>query len=394
VLVNPRFRTPVIAVASALVALCVGLFLGGHPKLLPGPAREVFVEDSVATRAQLINDVKNNFYKPVKSSDLEQAAFKGIVSSLHDRYSEYFTPAEAKAFTQSLNGQFEGVGMTIDSSNTKQGLLVKSVFDGSPAKQASIAPGDLILAVNGKTTVGVPADVSTGRIRGPAGTSVKLTIKSKGAPRTVTVPRKRLDVPLVQTRVVTRKGMKLAVIRLAEFAHGASSQVKAAVQKVTKQGAKGLVLDLRGNPGGELTEGRDVPSLFIKKGLIVSTRGLHSPEQKLYATGDAIAPTIPIVVLVDGGSASAAEIATGALRDTGRATVVGQKTFGKGVFQQVEELQNGGLLKLTVGSYYLPKGENLAGNGIDAQVPARDNPKTPRDEALPVALRTLLGKLK
>jgi carboxyl-terminal processing protease len=394
VLVNPRFRTPVIAVASALVALCVGLFLGGHPKLLPGPAREVFVEDSVATRAQLINDVKNNFYKPVKSSDLEQASFKGIVSSLHDRYSEYFTPTEAKAFTQSLNGQFEGVGMTIDSSNTKHGLLVKSVFDGSPAKQAGIAPGDLIVAVNGKTTVGVPPDVSTGRIRGPAGTSVKLTIKSKGAPRTVTVPRKRLDVPLVQTKVVTRKGMKLAVIRLAEFAHGASAQVKAAVQKVTKQGAKGLVLDLRGNPGGELTEGRDVPSLFIKKGLIVSTRGLHSPEQKLYATGDAIAPTIPIVVLVDSGSASAAEIATGALRDTGRATVVGQKTFGKGVFQQVEELQNGGLLKLTVGSYYLPKGENLAGNGIDAQVPARDNPKTPRDEALPVALRTLLGKLK
>ncbi|MEA2423477.1 MAG: carboxyl-terminal processing protease, partial [Thermoleophilaceae bacterium] len=115
---------------------------------------------------------------------------------------------------------------------------------------------------------------------------------------------------------------------------------------------------------------------------------------KLYATGDALAPTIPMVVLVDMGSASAAEIAAGALRDTGRATIVGEKTFGKGVFQQVERLQNGGLVKLTVGSYYLPKGENLAGDGIDPQVPARDNPKTPRDEALPVALRTLLGKLK
>jgi carboxyl-terminal processing protease len=184
------------------------------------------------------------------------------------------------------------------------------------------------------------------------------------------------------------------VIRLAQFAHGAATQVKAAVEKVTRKGAQGIVLDLRGNPGGELTEGRDVPSLFIKKGLIVSTRGRNSPEQKLYATGDAIAPTTPMVVLVDGGSASAAEIAAGALRDTGRATIVGQKTFGKGVFQQVEQLQNGGLLKLTVGSYYLPKGENLAGDGIDAQVRARDNPKTKRDEALPVALRTLLGKLR
>jgi carboxyl-terminal processing protease len=386
----------VIAVASALVALCVGLFLGGHPKALPGPVREVFVEDSLATRAQLVNDVKNNFYKPVKESTLEEASFKGIVASLHDRYSQYFTPAEAKAFTQSLNGQFEGVGMTIDPANTKKGLLVKSVFDGSPAKDAGIAPGDRIVAVNGKSTVGVPADVSTGRIRGPAGTSVKLSVRKGGvgAARVLTVPRKRLDVPLVQSKVLDRKGHKLAVIRLAQFARGAATQVKAAVQKTVKKGAQGIVLDLRGNPGGELTEGRDVPSLFIDKGLIVSTRGRNSPEQKLFATGDAIAPTIPMVVLVDGGSASAAEIAAGALRDTGRATIVGEKTFGKGVFQQVEQLQNGGLLKLTVGSYYLPKGENLAGDGIHAQVPARDNPKTKRDEALPVALRTLLGKLK
>src|SRR3954463_13391603 len=236
---NPRFRTPIIAAVSALVALCVGLFLGGHPKLLPGPAREVFVDDTVAVRAQLINDVKDSFYKPVKEDSLEQASFKGIVSSLHDRYSEYFTPDEANAFTQNLNGQFEGVGMTIDSAHTKQGLLVKSVFDGSPAKEAGIAPGDLIVAVNGKTTVGVPADVSTGRIRGKAGTTVKLDVRNegKGDPRTLTVPRKRLDVPLVDSKIVERNGKKLAVIRLAQFARGASAQVKEAVEKATKKGA-------------------------------------------------------------------------------------------------------------------------------------------------------------
>ena len=393
---NPRFRTPMIAAASALVALCVGLFLGGHPKLLPSAARDVFVEDTVATRAQLINDVKDNFYKPVKESSLEEASFKGIVSSLKDRYSEYFTPTEAKAFTQNLNGQFEGVGMTIDSRDTKKGLLVTKVFPGSPAKDAGIGPGDLITAVNGKSILGKPADVSTGMIRGPAGTSVTLTWKKggKGAAITKKVPRKKLDLPLVTSKVVTRHGKKLAVIRLAQFSAGAADQVRAAVQKTKAKGAQGIVLDLRGNPGGELTQGRDVPSLFIKKGLIVSTKGRNSPEQKLYATGDAIDTADPMVVLVDHGSASAAEIAAGALRDTGRATIAGQKTFGKGVFQEVEKLQNGGLLKLTVGSYYLPKGENLAGDGIDAQVKAVDNPKTTRDEALPVALRTLLGKLK
>jgi carboxyl-terminal processing protease len=393
---DPRFRTPLIASASAIVALCLGLLWGGHPGALPGVLRDVFVDDSIATHAQLVNDVRDNFYKPVKASSLEQASLKGIVSSLHDRYSEYFTPTEAKAFTQSLNGQFEGVGMTIDASNTKAGLRVTMVFDGSPAKQAGIAPGDLIVGVNGKTTLGKPADVSTGLIRGPAGTRVMLTVRKRGTgpPRTLTVERRQLDVPLVRSRIVTRGAKKLAVIRLFQFSRGAHTQVGAAVQKALRQGAQGIVLDLRGNPGGELTEGRDVPSLFIKKGLIVSTRGRNSPEQKLFANGDAIAPTIPMVVLVDNGSASAAEIAAGALRDDGRATIVGEKTFGKGVFQQVEELQNLGLLKLTVGSYYLPKGENLAGDGINPQVPARDNPKTPRDEALPVALRTLLGKLK
>src|SRR3954470_15349013 len=187
---NPRFRTPMIAAASALVALCLGLFLGGHPKLLPGAARDVFVDDTVATRAQLINDVKDNFYKRVPESSLEQASFKGIVSSLHDRYSEYFSPKEAKAFTQSLNGQFEGVGMTIDSSDTKKGLRVRMVFDGSPAKQAGIGPGDLIVAVNGTSTVGKSADVSTGMIRGPAGTTVTLSIRTHGTglPHPVKVP--------------------------------------------------------------------------------------------------------------------------------------------------------------------------------------------------------------
>jgi carboxyl-terminal processing protease len=393
---NPRFRTPVIAATSAVIAFFVGLLLGGHPSWLPGPLRDVFVDDQLATRAQVIHDIQQSFYKPVKKSSLEEASLKAIVASLHDRYSEYFTPAEAKAFTQSINGQFEGVGMTIDSSSTKKGLLVRMVFEGSPAKQAGITPGDLIVAVNGKTTLGRPADVSTGLIRGPAGTSVTLGVKHHGtAPmRSLKVERKQIDVPLVQSKIVQRGGRKLAVIRLFQFSKGAHDQVRAAVEKAFAKGAKGIVLDLRGNPGGELIEGRDVPSLFVDKGLIVSTRGRHSPEQKLYATGNAIAPTIPMVVLVDRGSASAAEIAAGALRDDGRATIVGEKTFGKGVFQQVEQLHDGGLLKLTIGSYYLPKGENLAGDGINPQVRAHDNPKTKRDEALPVALRALQAKLK
>jgi carboxyl-terminal processing protease len=389
---EPRLRTTLIATASAIIALCVGLFLGGHPSALPGGVRDIFVDGQVATRAKLLNDIEDNFYKPVKGKSLEQASYKGIVSSLHDRFSSYFTPAETKVFNQNLNAKFEGIGVQI--APEKAGLRIKSVFDKSPAKEAGLHPQDLIVEVNGKSIVGEPSDVATAKIRGKAGTSVALGYRRDGTKKTVKVGRRQIDLPLVRSRTVNRSGSKLAVIRLAEFSNGASKQLRKAVDKAVKNGAKGLVLDLRGNPGGILDEGRLVASIFVDKGLVVSTKGRTQAEQKLYATGDAIAGGVPMVVLVDGGTASAAEIVTGALRDYKRATVVGQKTFGKGVFQQIESLPNGGSLKLTVGSYYLPKGENLAGDGIDAQVRARDNPKTPRDEALPVALRTLLGKLK
>jgi carboxyl-terminal processing protease len=391
---DPRIRTTLIASVSAIVALCLGLFLGGHPQSIPGGIRDIFVEDSIATRSQLIGDIKDNFYKPVKEKQLEQASYKGIVSSLHDRFSEYFTPSETRVFKQNLNAKFEGIGVTIQPE--KRGLRVKTVFAKSPAKDAGLRTGDLIVAVNGKSIAGEPADVSTAKIRGRAGTSVTIGIESPGrkGTRTTKVKRAQIDLPLVRSRTVTRGGRKLAVVRLAEFSNGAHGQLRKAVDKALEGGAKGIVLDLRGNPGGILDEGRLVASIFVDKGLIVSTKGRTQSEQKLYATGDAIDSKVPMVVLVDSGTASAAEIVTGALRDYARATVVGEKTFGKGVFQEIEPLANNGLLKLTVGSYYLPKGENLAGHGIEAQVRAPDNPKTRRDEALPVALRTLLGKLR
>jgi carboxyl-terminal processing protease len=392
---SPRLRTTLIASASAIVALALGLFLGGHPQSLPTGVRDVFVQDDAATRAQLIKDIKANFYKPVKGSALEEASYKGIVSSLHDRFSEYFTPAETKVFNQTLNAKFEGIGVTI--APEKAGLRIGKVFPKSPALESGLRPGDLIVAVNGKSIVGEPSDVSTAKIRGTAGSSVMLGYR-RGAGKqikTVKVERRQIDLPLVESKTVTRNGHKIAVIRLNQFSNGAHGELRAAVDKALKGGADGIVLDLRGNPGGVLTEGQLVASIFVNKGLIVSTKGRTQPEQKLDATGGAIPANVPMVVLVDQNTASAAEIVTGALRDYNRATVVGHKTFGKGVYQQVVALPNGGELKLTVGSYYLPKGENLAGDGIEAQVRApADDPKTKRDEGLPIALRTLLGKIK
>jgi carboxyl-terminal processing protease len=190
-------------------------------------------------------------------------------------------------------------------------------------------------------------------------------------------------------KVVTRNGRRWGVVKLQTFSDGAHGLLRQQVDKVRREGAKGIVLDLRGNGGGLLREGVLVSSIFIDKGLITYTQGRSSPRRDFDAQGGAIPAKVPVVVLVDGGTASASEIVTGALRDRHRATVVGTRTFGKGVFQQVLPLSNGGVLDITVGEYFLPSGKNINKVGIKPSVKAPDDPKTSRDEALPKALDAL-----
>jgi carboxyl-terminal processing protease len=385
-------RTAGIATVCALVALLLGIFLGGHPGLLPGGVRDAFVEEDRALRAEIIEQIEENFYRPVDEDSLDEASLKGIVDALDDPYSHYLTPKEAKAQEEAISGEFEGVGMSVEED--RRGLKVLGVFDGSPAKAAGIAKGDLIVSVNGRSIAGVNSEVATGRIKGPAGSSVKLEILSPGAEdtRTVRVKRERIDVPVAEGRVVTRDGREVGVIELLGFSSGAHGALRREIDEVTDRGADGLVLDLRGNGGGLLSEAVLVASVFVEDGEIVSVRGRTRPERTEEAQGDAIDEDIPVVVLVDGGSASASEILAGALRDRGRATLVGANTFGKGLVQEVEPLSNGGYLDLTTANYYLPSGKTIGQDGLKPDVRAEDDPDTRRDEALPVALDALDGQ--
>ena len=369
-----RFQTVIVALACTLVAVCAGLWLGGHPSSLPNGLRKVFVADDRAVRTELINAIEDDFYKKVSKKSLEQASLKGIVDSLHDQFSAYYTPQEAKLFRQVINPQFEGVGMSIRKD--PRGLKVVSVFDNSPAKRAGIHPQDVVVAVNGRSIAGEATNVASARIKGPAGTFVSLSVLNPGTkqPHVLHVKRARIEVPVAEGRMVTSGGLP--------------------VPALLRRGAKGILLDLRGNGGGLLHEAVLVASLFIERGPIVVTDGRTQARHVFDAEGGTIAPTVPMVVLVDGGTASSSEIVAGALRDRGRALVAGEKTFGKGVFQNVETLDNGGVLDLTVGSYYLPKGGNLAHNGIVPAVRAVDDSHTRRDEALPVALRALVARVR
>ena len=383
-----------IAALCALVALVAGLWLGGHPESLPGPIRDTFVQEDRAMRAEIINSIEDNFYKPVDEKKLDDASLKGIVDSLDDPYSHYLTPKEAKALNDSVSGHFEGVGMNVEQN--KRGLTVLRVFDGAPAARAGIQRGDFILGVNGRSIAGVNSQVATSRIKGPAGTSVMLRVFTPGQERdrTVKVKRERIEIPLARGRMVERGGHKVGVVELLSFSSGAHGLVRREVDKLLDQGAEAIVFDLRGNGGGLLSEAVLVSSIFIEDGEIVSVRGRHRPERTQDAEGDAINEKIPVVTLVDGGSASASEIVTGALRDRKRAKVVGTRTFGKGLVQEIQPLSNGGVLDITVANYYLPGGETISTKGIKPEIRAVDDPDTDRDEALPVAVDELLRELR
>ena len=382
------------ALAAAVIVLVAGIWLGGHPSNLPAPVRESLVEDERALLSEVRDNIVDDFYRPVPRQRLDEASIRGMVRSLRDPFSHYFSPRDYKRLQTSLKGQFEGVGMAVDEH--RRGLLVVRVFDDSPAQRGGIRKGDLVTRVNGVSIAGQDSQVSTAKIRGKPGTSVRLTVLTPSTKRSrnLKLERARIDVPIAESNLRRSGGTRLGVVQLASFTSGAHGRVREEIDRLLERGAKGIVFDLRGNGGGLLPEAVLVSSIFIEDGLVVSTRGRNKPERRFAAQGDAINADVPVVVLIDRGSASASEIVAGALRDRGRAVLVGERTFGKGVFQEVEPLSNGGALDLTVGSYYLPEGASIGKKGIPPQVRARDNPRTRRDEALPVALRALADRLR
>jgi carboxyl-terminal processing protease len=382
---------PLLLALLVPAALVFGLWAGGHPRVLPNVLRDAFVDDD---NAQIYEDVldriDDDFYRKVDNQEVSDKALKGAVEALGDPFSRYITPKEHADFQASTDGNFEGVGMNV--REVKRGLEVLEVFKDGPAAKAGVKRGDVIVAVNGKSLKGRSSEDSTTQIKGPAGTKVELTIDTDGKERTETLTRAKVTVPVSEKRMVTRDGTKYGYVSLSQFTAGAHATVARNVRALLKAGAEGIVLDLRHNGGGLLEEGVLTASIFIPDGLIVSTKGRNRPSRRFTASGDAIDTDTPVVVLVDRGTASASEIVTGALQDRDRATVVGTRTYGKGVYQEVEELDNGGALDITVGEYFTPKGRNLGPHdgkrGLTPDVKVSDDPDTKRDEALERAIET------
>ena len=380
-----------ILVALIPIALVLGIFLGGHPSTLPGFARDALVNDSDGRLyEEAMDTIERDYYRKIDRKQLLNTSLSSAVESLQDQFSHYFSPKDYAAFELDTEGQFEGVGMSV--TEVKEGLRVEEVYDDSPAKSAGLKVGNIITSVNGKPLAGKTSDQATTLIKGPAGSPVTLGLKDG---RKLTMKRAKVDIPIVQSEMKREGGEKIAWVRLAGFTSGSGEDVKKAVKDELGKGAQGVVLDLRHNGGGLLNEAVSVASVFLEDGRVVSTKGRARPERAYNAEGGAIKSSIPVVVLVDEASASASEIVTGALQDRKRAKVVGTRTFGKGVFQEIERLPNGGALDITVGEYFTPNGRNLGGGGvrkgagITPDIKASDDPETPRDEALQKALDTV-----
>jgi carboxyl-terminal processing protease len=417
---TPRRRLPIPAVLGACAALVVlllallaaGVWWGGHPEDLPGFMQRVFVANrNTRVVDEALARIHHDYYRPVSSAELANASIAGAVESLDDRFSHYLTASELREFDHP--GSFSGIGVEVNPD--PRGLRIVQVFNDSPAARAGLKTEDVIVAVNGRSLAGLPEAVATNLVKGPPDTTVKLRVESisKQAPgragartssrtstRTVTVTRATISEPVVASLTRTVHGIKLGVVALAEFSAGAHAEVLEAVERELQGAhARGLVLDLRSNPGGLVEEAQLIASIFLPRGaVVVTTRGRTQPTQVLRALGGEIRASVPVVVLVDRNTASAAEIVTGALQDHHRATVVGTHTFGKGVFQEEQSLANGGALDITVGEYFTPNGHNLGGGGVREGAGLTPEVTVPHGvdspHGLAVALATLAAKVK
>lgn len=387
-----------VAFAVALIAfLAAGLWLGGHPGQLPGFARDVFVSEPAGLTAEAAEAIEDSYYRPVGETELGNASLQGMVRELRkrhdDRFSEYFSPEALASFNEQIEGRFSGIGLTV--APVKRGLRAVQVFPHSPAAEAGIEPGDTIVSVDGDSIAGVSSAEATARIKGPEGTQVTVGVRDakSGKARELELTRAEVTLPNVSSKVEEVDGRKLGYVRLLSFSEGAHAMLANAVRKVEGEGAEAIVLDLRGNPGGLLEEAVLSASVFLPEGEVVVSTDSRSQGRSVHKTVGGNLPGRPLAVLTDRGTASAAEILTAALADEGGATVVGTRSFGKGVFQEEQTLSNGGALKLTVGEYFTPEGVNLArSKGIHPDVRVADDPATKIDEARQRALEVLAGR--
>ncbi len=332
---------------------------------------------------QLYQVLKANYDGTLTQTQLLNGIKHGLAQATNDPYTEYFTANEAKTFNSELNNSFSGIGAEL-SQNSQGEIEVMSPLQGSPAIKAGLQPHDIIAAINNQSTSNMTVEQAVVLIRGKAGTTVTLTIVRGNNEFNVSIKRANITVPSVTYKILSGN---LGYIAISTFANDTAALIQKAAQDMVSHHVKGIILDLRNDPGGLVTAAVATTSEWLKPGQVIMQEKKGSQVlQTYYATGGDILNGIPTVVLINGGSASASEITTGALHDHKDAYVMGTKSYGKGVVQQLINLSDGGQLKVTIASWYRPNGKNInkigitpdqvvqpASNGSDNQLTAAES---------------------
>jgi carboxyl-terminal processing protease len=352
---------------AALLAFGIGLAL----RPVTHPARRHAEVDQV--RAELAS----RYYRTLPKQVLGKPTVPGLLRALHDRYTTYLSPSEYRVARRASSGGYGGIGVFVLPA--PGGLLVRRTMVG-PARVAGVRTGDTIMAVDGSSAASLSFHEAMGRILGRPGSTVTLRVLRDGRPMQFELVRRAFALQPLHTRL----DLHVGVLRLDAFSRGTAAASAVAVKRLAREGATAIVLDLRGNPGGLLDEAVGVVSLFLRPGAsVVSLAGAHKPLRIVYSHGGA-ASTVPLAVLVDGGSASASEVVAGALKDHGRASIIGEPTYGKSLVQEIVQLPSGAALKLTVARYLTPAGVDISRNGVQPDIRSR--------HALDAALRLFTAR--
>jgi carboxyl-terminal processing protease len=328
-----------------------------------------------------------NYDGTLDSQKLIEGASRGMVAAADDPYTVYMDAKEATDFNNDLSGNIGGgIGAEIGLREEKPTVI--RVLKDNPAEKAGLAAGDQIVAVNDQVAAGQSVDKIVANVRGEAGTTVKINVLRAGVPKEFTVTRDTINNPSVDSKVEGGVG----VLTISRFDSQTGSLARKAAQQFKDKGVKSVILDLRGNGGGYLGAAQDVAGLWLKDKVVVSERTGGKTTEELKTGADALLSGVPTVVLVNGGTASASEIVAGALQDHGAAKLLGEKTFGKGSVQQVLDLSEGAVLKVTIAKWYTPKGNNINKQGISPDqtvVLSQQDASTGNDPQLQAALRLL-----
>lgn len=369
-------------VAFVLAAFIFGLYVGGKSQSAPQSLPDFeggSLEGKGAPPKYLLQDVNFNLFwevwdivkdryvdQPVFDTQLFYGALAGIVGALGDPYSVFLDPETTQKFTSELSGVFEGIGAEIGIRRGQ--LVVIAPLPGTPAERAKVKAGDRILTIDGQDTLGLPLDLAVSKIRGPKSTAVELLILREGwdEPKKFSITRDTINIESVR---VEKREDNLAYLKLVYFNESTPALFEQAVQELVSQNPKGIILDLRNNPGGFLEVAVRVASAWVPEDEVVVWQEFQGGRREAFrAEGSPRLGSIPTVVLINGGSASASEIVAGALSDHGRAKLAGTKTFGKGSVQSFEKLRGGSSLKLTIAHWFTPKGRKIDAQGINPDV--------------------------